>query len=201
MFVNCSGHSHGVIIINLALGKHARQSSSDTFLFALTVAQRAVDGNTDGLFLLGSVSSTLEEDQPWWEVDLEVESRIFSVFIYNRADCCKKRLTNFDIKFYDNVQRPVNNVQYGCTIALSKYQIGFDPSVVARYVRIQLRDRNILSLAEVQVLGYVLGGKWYFVDNMQSLCCRNSSIYPSISPSVHTYRQPDSQSYIIHTYT
>lgn len=47
---------------NIAEGKNTKQSS--TFMGA--TAGRAIDGNTDGLFANGSVTSTLAGFQNWW---------------------------------------------------------------------------------------------------------------------------------------
>ena len=153
----CSGQSNSVIISNLALHKPARQSST---FDPRGLAQHAVDGNTNGHYNDKSVTHTLTEDEAWWEVDLLGESKVFYVYIYNRVDCCQNRLTNFDIKFFDYLRRAVSSVHYGGP-AKNEYGIGLQDPVVARYVRVQLRDRNPLSLAEMQVLGtVVVGGKW-----------------------------------------
>ena len=153
---NYSGQSDGMIITNLALLKPARQSS---LYDNRGLAEHAVDGNVDGNYNSKSSTHTSVENQAWWEVDLHVESEIFSVYIYNRVDCCQERLTNFDVKFYDYAHRLVKSVHYGGT-AMNEYGIGMHPPVVARYVQVQLRGRNALSMAEVQVLGNGAGGKW-----------------------------------------
>jgi hypothetical protein len=60
---------------NLALGKHATQSS--TYLHAVfAVAGYAVDGNTDGKFLNKSTSTTEYEKGAWWQVDLGSKKNI-----------------------------------------------------------------------------------------------------------------------------
>jgi hypothetical protein len=57
--------------INLALGKPATESS--TYTYSIPVAAGyAVDGNTDGKFLNGSVTHTNYEQGAWWQVDLGV---------------------------------------------------------------------------------------------------------------------------------
>ena len=72
---------------------------------------------------------------------------------------CQSRLTNFGVKFYDYSHQLLSTVHYGGP-AKNEYGIGMQPPVVARYIRVQLRDKNALSLAEVQVLGKVVGGEW-----------------------------------------
>ena len=51
---------------NLAVGKAATQSSTGWG----GVAQRAVDGNIDGVYNNGSVSHTLGGNQEWWQLDM-----------------------------------------------------------------------------------------------------------------------------------
>src|SRR5262249_36767046 len=69
---------------NLAAGKPATQSSTELG----GDASRAVDGNLDGDWNAGSVTSTAFQAQAWWQVDLGAISDIREVVIYNRTDCC-----------------------------------------------------------------------------------------------------------------
>ena len=133
---------------NLALGKPARQSSNN---FGTTGAE-AVDGNTDGDSAHGSVSHTHPDNPAWWEVDLQTLSRVNEVRIYNRTDCCAERLSNFDVMLSTDGQNWQKVLVPGP--AGSPTTVPFD-GVPARYVRIQLRDANFLSLAEVEVTGKV----------------------------------------------
>ena len=135
---------------NLALGKPARQSSNN---FGTTGAE-AVDGNTDGDSAHGSVSHTHPDNPAWWEVDLQTLSRVNEVRIYNRTDCCAERLSNFDVMLSTDGQNWQRVLVPGP--AGSPTKVPFD-GVPARYVRIQLRDITYLSLAEVEVMGTVIG--------------------------------------------
>ena len=153
---NCSGYGHGVVTTNVALHKPARQIDT---LDNRGVAQHAVDGNTNGDFNSKSTTHTSTSNEPWWEVDLLVEAQIFSVNIFNRVDCCQDRLTNFDVEFYDYAHRLLNSVHYGGP-PTNEYSFGLQPTVVARYVRVQQRQITVLSLAEVKVFGRAVGGKW-----------------------------------------
>ena len=49
-------------------------------------AAKGIDGNTDGHYLNGSVTHTLESDNPWWEVDWGAEGPVERVAIFNRVD-------------------------------------------------------------------------------------------------------------------
>ncbi|MEM1357708.1 MAG: discoidin domain-containing protein, partial [Bacteroidota bacterium] len=78
---------------NLAEGRLASQSTN----FGSVMGDRAVDGNTNGRFTAGSVASTLEQGNPWWEVDLGDSYNINRVEIWNRTDCCRERLDDISI--------------------------------------------------------------------------------------------------------
>jgi hypothetical protein len=61
--------------INLAFRKPATESS--TYTYSIPVAAGyAVDGNTDGKFLNGSVTHTNYEQGAWWQVDLGGQKNI-----------------------------------------------------------------------------------------------------------------------------
>jgi hypothetical protein len=146
---------------NLAQGKAAAQSS--TFPgYASAVAASAVDGNPDGNFFDGSVTATNADLNAWWQVDLGVSSTVSSVVVFNRTDCCGSRLNDFWV-FISNT--PFLATDTPATLqnragTFSSHQTAApNPSITiaagvqGRYVRVQLTGTNILSLAEVQVLG------------------------------------------------
>lgn len=152
---------------NLALCGTADQSSdrpSDGF------AEEAIDGDTNGAWAGGSVTHTLSETNPWWEVTLDDTYTIGDINIFGRTDgCCIARLSNFTVSVLDG-----NSTTYSETF--TSYP---DPSVTANAngatgnkVRVQLNGTNALSLAEVQVYeGQPSGptqpvaGKTYYIDN------------------------------------
>ena len=55
------------------------------------VAQRAVDGNTATKYGDKSCTHTNSDKNAWWRVDLQRESAIKTVTVWNRADCCGGR--------------------------------------------------------------------------------------------------------------
>jgi hypothetical protein len=142
---------------NLALKKAVRQSSTG---FGGDAA-RAVDGNTQGDFTRGSVSHTAQEKEPWWEVDLGRMEDIAEIRLWNRTDQHGGRLTNFYVfvsewPFFSNSleaarQIPAiwNSFHPGAVATSDTIKVG----VKGRFVRVQLRDNNFLSLAEVEVMG------------------------------------------------
>jgi len=82
---------------NVAVHKKASQSSTDCG----GAPERAVDGNTDGVYERGSTSHTKQEDAPWWEVDLGKEQDLEAAVIWNRTEVCQERLQNFRVSVLD----------------------------------------------------------------------------------------------------
>ncbi|HWO26887.1 MAG TPA: discoidin domain-containing protein [Kofleriaceae bacterium] len=131
---------------NLARGKLATQSST----LSGGVASRAVDGNTSGIYANNSVTHTTSQAKAWWQVDLEAQIDIGDVVIHNRTDCCSTRLANFDVMVSkDAVTWQVVSSFTGVAPVRTPLAV----HAVGRYVRVQLRGTNILSLAEVEVFG------------------------------------------------
>jgi len=154
---------HTILTVNpvkvLSQGKAASQSS---IYPGSPPAGAAVDGNTSGNYFDGSVTSTNSEASPWWQVDLGASAPITAINIWNRNDCCGSRLQDFWVFVSDTPFQP------GDTVASLQNRSGTyanhqtsPPSPLAvigaqtqgRYVRVQLNTTQILSLAEVQVLG------------------------------------------------
>lgn len=129
---------------NLALGKPASQSSTTHN----GNASRAVDGNTDGKFAANSVTHTASNAQAWWQVDLGAVKNIGEVVLFNRTDCCNDRLSNFEIKVSNDGATWTKVAELAGT---APPQSSYLLNATGRYVRVQLRGTNNLSLAEVQV--------------------------------------------------
>ncbi len=145
----------GIGNINLALGKPATQSSTYLYHSIIPVAGYAVDGNTDGYFLNKSTTHTNYEQGAWWQVDLGSEKKINKIIIYNRTDCCADRLSNYQVSISNKADFSTHIYQQDFHVAPNpKKTIKLDaPGKQGRYVRVQLLDKNYLSLAEVQVMG------------------------------------------------
>lgn len=127
--------------------------------------ERAIDGNTSGVFGEASVSHTDTGDPtPWWEVDLGQEYDIDSIVLWNRTDCCSERLTNFRVSILDSGFDEVFSEDYfpdGLGFpdtSVDGFEIPVDDAT-GQIVRIELFDTHAgfdpgqyyLSLAEVQV--------------------------------------------------
>lgn len=151
---------------NLALGQATDQSSdrpSDGF------AENAVDGDTNGAWSGGSVSHTLTDTNPWWEVDLGSDQNIGEIVIYGRTDsCCAARLSDYTVTVIDNG----NNVVFSenVTDIPVPYKSVDAEGSLGRVVRITMNDTNVLALAEVEVYAgngatTPVAGKTYYIDN------------------------------------
>ncbi|MEV0808963.1 alpha-L-fucosidase [Micromonospora sp. NPDC050200] len=144
--------------VNLALGKPATQSS----LAFDGVPERAVDGNTSGVYGQGSIThTTVPSNQAWWQVDLGAAENLAELRVYNRTDCCADRLRNYWVMTSEQEIRGQSLEEAksspGVT-AIRQAATAGTPSIIdlggvkGRYVRIQLESAtDPLSLAEVEV--------------------------------------------------
>jgi len=156
---------------NLAFGKTATQSSTDWG----GVADRGVDGNTNGNWGNNSVTHTTVQNQPWWQVDLGSVQQIGAIKVWNRTDCCGERLSNFYVLVSDT---PFISTDLATTInqaGVSSYYVAGPVATATeagvyrsgRYVRVQLAGTNALSVAEVEVRGGT-GIQWLVTDHLGS---------------------------------
>ncbi|MAG93937.1 MAG: dehydrogenase, partial [Planctomycetaceae bacterium] len=89
--------------VNIASRGKATQSG----ISAGGTANRAIDGNTDGNWSVGSSTATADQHRPWWEVDLGGEFPINRISVYNRIDCCSDRLNGFTLTVLDSNRAPL----------------------------------------------------------------------------------------------
>ncbi|MCH6257537.1 carbohydrate-binding protein [Puniceicoccaceae bacterium K14] len=136
--------------VNLALDGTATQSSTDWGGEAI----RVNDGNNSGLWGDGSITHTVNELNPWLEIDLGSVQSIDEIEIYPRIDsCCLDRLALFTVSVLDADRNEV--------FARSYTKAKIAPFVLqargaeGQVVRVQLDEENPLSLAEVEVYPYV----------------------------------------------
>ena len=171
---------NGFASTNLALTGTATQSST-----AFSGApERAIDGNTSGVYSDGSVTHTSQESKPYWDLDLGSIVNIDTIKIYNRTDgCCSHRLKNFyvfvsDVPFVDTNHdhvRDQSGVQSTLYSGTAPAQLDFPINRTGRYVRIHHKgSNNFLSLAEVQVIG----------DDQNPMAELPLSVQASVDPNV-----------------
>jgi len=133
--------------VNLTPSRPTSQSSTPSWGGN---AARAIDGITNGNWFVGSVTHTDLNTQAWWQVDLGTSMTLGSVVLFNRTDCCSDRLSDFDIWLSNN------GIDWGVQPAAGTTgpmvnPTAFSVNAPGRFVRVQLRGTNYLSLAEVQV--------------------------------------------------
>ena len=133
---------------NVALSGAASQSSTG---FGGS-ASRAIDGNRDGRYSAGSVSHTLKEEGAWWQVQLAEEySQLNKIIVYNRSDCCKNRLDNFSVSVLRSDGDSSFVQDFDTKPDDGRLEIILPDGVGGDRVRVNLNDKNYLSLAEVEV--------------------------------------------------
>src|SRR6218665_321405 len=137
------------LVRNFTFDKPAAQSS-EAYGGA---APRATDGNDIGFWGEGSVTHTLEERTPAWWTDLGLGLWLDHVTIWNRADCCTERLSNFHVDVSLDGTSWTTAAQYPGTAPVGPTTLDLR-NAAARFVRIQLNDTGVarpLSLTEVRV--------------------------------------------------
>jgi FkbM family methyltransferase len=134
---------------NKALGKRATQSSVSQWSKPDDAAG-AVNGVRTGTYGF----HTAEEDSPWWQVDLGKAQDLNEIRIYNRIDAGRGRSRTLRTLLSDDGKAwRVIADQDGYTFGGKD---GHPLRVIAtgekaRYVRLQLAERNVLHLDEVEV--------------------------------------------------
>ncbi|MEL6866455.1 MAG: FG-GAP-like repeat-containing protein [Bacteroidota bacterium] len=143
---------------NLALDRPSNQSGTQQG----ATADRANDGNTSGNFWRDqSVSLTTWATESWWEVDLEADSYIENIQIWNRTDVNMDFLENYYVLVSDT---PFESTDLSTTLNQTGVDAYFESTVAeaptniainrtGRYVRVQIQGTSFLGLAEVEVFG------------------------------------------------
>jgi len=145
------GYSYDVNT-NLAFMRPAVQSSTDTYIRdkrAYPRAEIALDGVTEGRTEMEQTSLTQREDNPWWRVDLGKTEELHSITIYTSTDTYKDQLQNYTVTVLDAAGNEVwKSVQKTCPSPSVTLKVG---KKQGRFVKIQLKGRGYLALAEVIV--------------------------------------------------
>lgn len=105
---------------NIAVGRRASQSST----YGQGEARLAVDGNTEGVFLKGSMTHTDEGPDEWWEVDLGQLYPVEKIELWNRTDAAPERLAGVTVDLLDekraNVWSTITPASVGTCIVLAE---------------------------------------------------------------------------------
>lgn len=146
--------------VNVALGGVATRSAVSGWS---DLPSYAIDGNRDGDWYHYSTIVTANLPGQWWQVTLAATTTVNEILMFNRADCCESRLSNFRIEvsngatvvFTQDVLTTGGVLDRG---AMIRVQIP-GPGVTANRVRISGLGLNssasyYLSFSEVEVIRY-----------------------------------------------
>lgn len=158
--------------LNIATGKKSRQSST----YSGRDSHYAVNGVKDG-YGLKMCTSTQQDAQPWWDLDLGSFATIDEIRIWNRTDAPQDRsqprnlfssrlfpfwvmvgnepFPNYagQMSLRSGLKQAVARARFTEDIRVSTWRV---PSgTVGRHIRIQIEGYNFLSLAEIEVFGYI----------------------------------------------
>ena len=151
---------------NLALRKPATQSSTSEWSRGVSPKQDAAR-LVSGVFSGSYNNHTDLEDQPWWQVDLGDIRQIQQVRIYNRIGdgAVMRRARRFalqvssDAAGWQTIFEKTDDLDFG-GVDGSPYVVNSEPPTTARYLRVQLLDRDYLHLDQVEVYGPPLSSNW-----------------------------------------
>ncbi|XP_033105153.1 hyalin-like [Anneissia japonica] len=150
---SCGPTTHGLELVSLL--KRAFQSTTRS---AGGAAGRAVDGTISGTFSEDSCTHTENRPNQWWYLDLGSSIAISRIVIYNRNDCCAKRLVGAVVGVGNSNYPPsAQNAQCGTPITNGMIstsraiEITCRPVIEGRYVSVYLPKTEYLTLCEVEV--------------------------------------------------
>jgi hypothetical protein len=145
--------------VNLAAGKSVEQSSIYADQNGAFSPEYAVDGNTAGFYPSIKAATTDRDQEAWWQVDLGSVQPIDDIDVWNVTDSYASYLTNFTVFVSDDPFSGTTVASASLPDGVARYDfVGtpgarthFDINRTGRYVRVQLKGRNYLQLAEIQV--------------------------------------------------
>uniref|UniRef100_A0A8C1PTG9 Fucolectin tachylectin-4 pentraxin-1 domain-containing protein n=1 Tax=Cyprinus carpio TaxID=7962 RepID=A0A8C1PTG9_CYPCA len=154
---------YGYLAGNLAVDGATTQSSTFTSWFA----EKAIDSNR-GLQQNTSCSSTLDETNPWWRLDLRDVYKISEVVITNRNDCCAEQINGAEIHIGNSLEINGNNNPICAVIPAIPAGESYSYScggMEGRYLNLIIPgDMKTLILCEVEVYGEGLTMSHVFVN-------------------------------------
>uniref|UniRef100_A0A671P3Q9 Uncharacterized LOC107699373 n=1 Tax=Sinocyclocheilus anshuiensis TaxID=1608454 RepID=A0A671P3Q9_9TELE len=132
-------------------------SATQSSTFGNWFSEKAIDGNRGLLQLYTGCSSTLNQTNPWWRLDLRHIYRVSKVVVTNRKDCCAEQINGVEIRIGNSLESNGNDNPICAVIpaipAVESYSYscgGMD----GRYVNLIIPgDMKMLTLCEVEVYG------------------------------------------------
>ncbi len=179
---NCAGipdvgDSGCISTTNLALGQPTTQSSTLSVGGITGESNKAVDGNTNGAYFISpasisSVTATLNESQPYWQVDLEASYLLETINLFNRTDG-SDRTQNCYVLISNNAftstdlagARAEASYEYHISGLVGSPSV-INPNIEGRYIRVQMASSGHLVIAELEALGCVAPPQNFAVPNL-----------------------------------
>ena len=114
-------------------------------------APGGVDGVKDGKWGF----HTENEDNPWWQVDLQKPTGLDRMVLYNRCDQCGARNSRIIVLASDDAESWKQLYQHDGTVFYGHsdnkpLSVGLD-GVTTRYIRLQLPQKSYFHLDEVEI--------------------------------------------------
>lgn len=135
-------------------------------------------------------SRTEEEDQPWWEVELPRQAKISKIVLWEPASSKERKNWNNDMELVMSstsisagvaeVEKDISQVCVALGERKRRHEVEIKAPQAFRFVRVQLKTKGTLSLAEVAVLESHTGQACQEVDDGW-LGCNGSDLYPAQS--------------------
>ncbi|XP_048039513.1 uncharacterized protein LOC125264316 isoform X2 [Megalobrama amblycephala] len=152
----CEVGVYGYLAGNRAVGAAASQSSTSSGSWS---AEKAIDSNRGLQQLSTSCSSTLNETNPWWRLDLRDVYRVREVVVTNRKHCCAEQINGAEIHIGNSLENNGTNNPICAVIPAIPAGESYNYTcneMEGRYVNVYIPgDQKVLSLCEVGVYGYL----------------------------------------------
>ncbi|XP_058639035.1 uncharacterized protein LOC131544671 isoform X2 [Onychostoma macrolepis] len=149
----CEVEVYGKVMGNWASRGTVIQSSTSGDRFA----EKAIDGNRGLQQLYTGCSSTLNQTNPWWRLDLRDVYRVSRVVITNRKDCCAEQMNGVEIHIGNSLKNNGSNNPICAVIPAIPAGESYSYScggMEGRYVNLIIPgDMKTLTLCEVEVFG------------------------------------------------
>jgi hypothetical protein len=138
---------------NVALGRKAVQSS---YAAHTDPRKPAGAGATSGVKTGGFGFHTEDEFAPWWMLDLGDVHEIGTILVFNRQDVRAERARTLCVSLAWNAAGPWVEVHrstevFGGVLTGDPLAIALEPRIAARFVRLNLTEKNMLHLDEVEI--------------------------------------------------
>ncbi len=173
-------------LIDVALGKTASQSS---------YSQWSSDRGASGV--LGNDTSapfgfhTDEEDAAWWEIDLHDEFPLEAIIVHNRRDCLWEKAKTISIETSTDKKTWIsihNGLSYfGPGNGSPPLQVSLNGKLRARYVRLELRERNYFHLSKVEILANANVARVIALRNRLNIALPISGDVSAIHPETYEF--------------